>query len=84
MRRQRQKRIRQSVEVYTASWIEIQLYLQLHQQKMVEAYTASWIEMVEKADVESPNTSRAYIVPLIEYFFCKDKVQIENKNIKKC
>ena len=24
----------------------------------VEAYTASWIEMVEKADVESPNTSR--------------------------
>ena len=58
MRRQRQKRIRQSVEAYTASWIEIQLYLQLHQQKMVEAYTASWIEMVEKADVESPNTSR--------------------------
>ena len=47
-----------AVEVFATSWIEIQLYLQLHQQKMVEAYTASWIEMVEKADVESPNTSR--------------------------
>ena len=47
-----------AVEVFATSWIEIKFLLPLLASIPVEAYTASWIEMVEKADVESPNTSR--------------------------
>ena len=42
-----------SVEAYTALWIEITISFSDNSQN-----TASWIEIVEKADVESPNTSR--------------------------
>ena len=48
----------QMVEAYTASWIEIVMNSFCSCLTCVEAYTASWIEMVEKADVESLNTSR--------------------------
>ena len=46
------------VEAYTASWIEIALWLRSKEFQFVEAYTASWIEMAPQIFKPSGRLSR--------------------------
>ena len=47
-----------AVEAYTASWIEISIFILDPQTNSVEAYTASWIEMHRKSESYSHYQSR--------------------------